>query len=76
YDAMSLEDALIKHVMVTPEQVTYLADMFLDKNKNYMAAEHQDLLIASKYSFVAGLFPLPHRSLQNLQNSLELDLVS
>jgi len=38
-------------------QVTYLADMFLDKNKDYVVAEHQDLLIASKCSFVAGLFP-------------------
>jgi len=31
--------------------------MFLDKNKDYVVAEHQDLLIASKCSFVAGLFP-------------------
>ncbi|KHN17697.1 Unconventional myosin-Va [Glycine soja] len=38
-------------------EVTYLADMFLDKNKDYVVAEHQDLLIASKCSFVAGLFP-------------------
>ncbi|KAK2412429.1 Myosin family protein with Dil domain-containing protein [Trifolium repens] len=38
-------------------EVTYQADMFLDKNKDYVVAEHQDLLIASKCSFVAGLFP-------------------
>lgn len=38
-------------------EVTYLADLFLDKNKDYVVAEHQDLLIASKCSFVAGLFP-------------------
>lgn len=38
-------------------QVTYLADMFLDKNKDYVVAEHQDLLTASKCSFAAGLFP-------------------
>ncbi|KAJ1400696.1 P-loop containing nucleoside triphosphate hydrolase [Sesbania bispinosa] len=38
-------------------EVTYLADMFLDKNKDYVVAEHQDLLTASKCSFVAGLFP-------------------
>lgn len=34
-----------------------MADLFLDKNKDYVVAEHQDLLIASKCSFVAGLFP-------------------
>ncbi|MED6193012.1 hypothetical protein PIB30_014994 [Stylosanthes scabra] len=38
-------------------EVTYLADMFLDKNKDYVVAEHQDLLTASKCIFVAGLFP-------------------
>ena len=38
-------------------QVTYQADMFLDKNKDYVVAEHQDLLTASKCSFVAALFP-------------------
>lgn len=44
-------------------QVTYLADQFLDKNKDYVVAEHQDLLTASKCPFVAGLFPpLPEES--------------
>ncbi|KAF3960594.1 hypothetical protein CMV_014708, partial [Castanea mollissima] len=44
-------------------EVTYLADQFLDKNKDYVVAEHQDLLTASKCSFVAGLFPpLPEES--------------
>ncbi|XP_065849249.1 myosin-17-like [Euphorbia lathyris] len=38
-------------------EVTYLADQFLDKNKDYIVAEHQDLLLASKCSFVASLFP-------------------
>ncbi|ONK66463.1 uncharacterized protein A4U43_C06F8340 [Asparagus officinalis] len=38
-------------------EVTYQADHFLDKNKDYVVAEHQDLLNASKCSFVAGLFP-------------------
>ncbi|KAK4785846.1 hypothetical protein SAY86_002535 [Trapa natans] len=38
-------------------EVTYLADLFLDKNKDYVVAEHQDLLTNSKCSFVAGLFP-------------------
>lgn len=39
------------------KQVTYQADLFLDKNKDYVVAEHQDLLIASRCTFVAGLFP-------------------
>ncbi|XP_062148576.1 myosin-17-like isoform X2 [Alnus glutinosa] len=44
-------------------EVIYLADLFLDKNKDYVVAEHQDLLTASKCSFVAGLFPpLPEES--------------
>lgn len=29
----------------------------MDKNKDYVVPEHQDLLSASKCSFVAGLFP-------------------
>ncbi|XP_057725408.1 myosin-12 isoform X1 [Arachis stenosperma] len=37
--------------------VTYQADYFLDKNKDYVVAEHQALLCASKCSFVANLFP-------------------
>ena len=38
-------------------QVTYQADQFLDKNKDYVVAEHQDLLQASKCPFVAALIP-------------------
>ncbi|KAJ4955072.1 hypothetical protein NE237_011855 [Protea cynaroides] len=38
--------------------VTYQTELFLDKNKDYVVAEHQSLLGASKCSFVAGLFPL------------------
>nr|KYP42747.1 Myosin-J heavy chain [Cajanus cajan] len=38
-------------------EVQYQSDQFLDKNKDYVVAEHQDLLSASKCSFVAGLFP-------------------
>ncbi|KAK4410989.1 Myosin-12 [Sesamum angolense] len=38
-------------------QVTYQADQFLDKNKDYVVAEHQALLTESKCSFVANLFP-------------------
>ncbi|KAL7158252.1 hypothetical protein ABFS83_02G130000 [Erythranthe nasuta] len=37
--------------------VTYQADYFLDKNKDYVIAEHQALLTDSKCSFVANLFP-------------------
>uniref|UniRef100_A0A804ICQ5 Uncharacterized protein n=1 Tax=Musa acuminata subsp. malaccensis TaxID=214687 RepID=A0A804ICQ5_MUSAM len=38
-------------------EVTYQADYFLDKNKDYVVAEHQDLLNASNCPFVSGLFP-------------------
>lgn len=38
--------------------VTYQADHFLDKNKDYVVAEHQALLNDSNCSFVANLFPL------------------
>ncbi|KAI5603286.1 hypothetical protein BDE02_01G209600 [Populus trichocarpa] len=37
--------------------VTYQADQFLDKNKDYVVAEHQALLDASRCPFVANLFP-------------------
>ncbi|AQK97824.1 Myosin family protein with Dil domain [Zea mays] len=37
--------------------VTYQSDQFLDKNKDYVVAEHQELLNGSKCSFVSGLFP-------------------
>ncbi|KAH9292877.1 hypothetical protein KI387_041931 [Taxus chinensis] len=43
--------------------VTYQTDLFLDKNKDYVVAEHQGLLSSSKCSFVASLFPaLPEES--------------
>ncbi|KAG2302442.1 hypothetical protein Bca52824_031093 [Brassica carinata] len=38
-------------------EVQYQSDLFLDKNKDYVIAEHQDLLGASKCPFVVGLFP-------------------
>ncbi|XP_009411029.3 myosin-11-like [Musa acuminata AAA Group] len=38
-------------------EVLYQSDHFLDKNKDYVVAEHQDLLSASKCPFVSGLFP-------------------
>ncbi|KAH9729027.1 Myosin-6 [Citrus sinensis] len=37
--------------------VTYQTELFLDKNKDYVVAEHQALLSASKCSFVSSLFP-------------------
>ncbi|KAF3452326.1 hypothetical protein FNV43_RR02759 [Rhamnella rubrinervis] len=44
-------------------EVQYLSDQFLDKNKDYVVPEYQDLLGASKCTFVAGLFPpLPEES--------------
>ncbi|KAL3812395.1 hypothetical protein ACJIZ3_013663 [Penstemon smallii] len=43
--------------------VTYQTDFFLDKNKDYVVAEHQGLLSASSCSFVSSLFPpLPEES--------------
>ncbi|XP_062143843.1 myosin-11 [Alnus glutinosa] len=38
-------------------EVLYQSAQFLDKNKDYVVPEHQDLLAASKCPFVAGLFP-------------------
>ncbi|EPS57591.1 hypothetical protein M569_17226, partial [Genlisea aurea] len=37
--------------------VTYQTEHFLDKNKDYVIAEHQALLSASSCQFVSGLFP-------------------
>ncbi|KAJ1375698.1 P-loop containing nucleoside triphosphate hydrolase, partial [Sesbania bispinosa] len=37
--------------------VTYQTELFLDKNKDYVVAEHQALLHASKCPFVSALFP-------------------
>ncbi|KAI3517097.1 hypothetical protein L1887_16304 [Cichorium endivia] len=38
-------------------EVQYQSEQFLDKNKDYVIPEHQDLLGASKCPFVASLFP-------------------
>ncbi|XP_050236571.1 myosin-9 isoform X2 [Mercurialis annua] len=38
-------------------EVQYQSDQFLDKNKDYVVPEHQDLLSASQCSFVESLFP-------------------
>eukprot|EP00850_Spirogloea_muscicola_P024021 SM000424S15774 [mRNA] locus=s424:4361:16524:- [translate_table: standard] len=39
-------------------QVTYQTDLFLEKNKDYIVAEHQTLLGNSSCPFVASIFPL------------------
>ncbi|GAB2287440.1 hypothetical protein Dimus_021817 [Dionaea muscipula] len=51
---LSRTDFIISHYA---GEVQYQADQFLDKNKDYVVAEHQDLLSLSKCPFVAGLFP-------------------
>ncbi|CAN0906866.1 XI-K [Linum grandiflorum] len=38
-------------------EVNYQANQFLDKNKDYVIAEHQALMTASQCHFVVGLFP-------------------
>ncbi|KAJ4885060.1 Myosin-16 [Raphanus sativus] len=51
--------------------VRYQSDQFLDKNKDYVVAEHQDLLNASKCSFLSGLFPpLPKESSKSKFSSI------
>ncbi|CAN4114485.1 unnamed protein product [Withania somnifera] len=51
---LSRTDFIISHYA---GEVQYQSDQFLDKNKDYIVPEHQDLLCDSKCSFVAGLFP-------------------
>ncbi|XP_023645044.1 myosin-5 isoform X2 [Capsella rubella] len=41
-------------------EVTYQSDHFIDKNRDYIVAEHQALFTASNCSFVAGLFHSLH----------------
>ncbi|KMZ68017.1 Myosin-11 [Zostera marina] len=38
-------------------EVLYQSDLFLDKNKDYVVPEHQELMGSSKCSFVSELFP-------------------
>ncbi|KAL4558700.1 hypothetical protein LXL04_036901 [Taraxacum kok-saghyz] len=38
-------------------EVQYQSEQFLDKNKDYVVPEHQDMLTASKCFFISGLFP-------------------
>ncbi|THU47876.1 hypothetical protein C4D60_Mb09t20270 [Musa balbisiana] len=51
---LSRSDFIISHYA---GDVTYQTEFFLDKNKDYVVAEHQALLTASKCSFVSSLFP-------------------
>ncbi|XP_057550107.1 myosin-9-like [Amaranthus tricolor] len=51
---LSRTDFIISHYA---GEVLYQSDQFLDKNKDYVVPEHQDLITSSKCSFVAGLFP-------------------
>ncbi|MFS7930647.1 putative myosin ATPase [Helianthus anomalus] len=51
---LARSDFIISHYA---GEVHYQSELFLDKNKDYVVPEHQDLLLASKCSFVAGLFP-------------------
>ncbi|KAK1397940.1 Myosin-6 like [Heracleum sosnowskyi] len=51
----SRSDFTIRHYA---GDVTYQAELFLDKNRDPVVAEHQSLLLASSCSFVASLFPL------------------
>ena len=37
--------------------MTYRTDAFLEKNRDFVVAEHQALLGASARKFVCGLFP-------------------
>jgi hypothetical protein len=48
---------LTESVILIYPQVTYQSDHFLDKNKDYVVAEHAELLNASRCSFVSVLFP-------------------
>ncbi|KAK9201406.1 hypothetical protein WN944_016608 [Citrus x changshan-huyou] len=57
---LALSDFTICHYA---GDVTYQTELFLDKNKDYVVAEHQALLSASKCSFVSSLFlPLAEES--------------
>lgn len=54
---LQLSDGRLLNFLLLHLQVIYQANHFLDKNKDYVVAEHQDLLHDSKCPFVANLFP-------------------
>ncbi|MFS8022610.1 putative myosin head, motor domain, armadillo-like helical [Helianthus anomalus] len=46
------------------------SEQFLDKNKDYVVPEHQDMLTASKCFFVSGLFPpMPEKAMKSSNKS-------
>ncbi|EMS55825.1 Myosin-J heavy chain [Triticum urartu] len=52
-------------------EVTYQSDHFLDKNRDYVVGEHEELLNASKCSFVSGLFPsVPEENTKSSKSSI------
>ncbi|KAM3299524.1 hypothetical protein ACQJBY_040826 [Aegilops geniculata] len=52
-------------------EVTYQSDHFLDKNRDYVVVEHEELLNASKCSFVSGLFPsVPEENTKSSKSSI------
>ncbi|GJU24204.1 AAA+ ATPase domain-containing protein [Tanacetum coccineum] len=51
-------------------EVQYQSEQFLDKNKDYVVPEHQDMLTASKCFFISGLFPpLPDEATKSSNKS-------
>uniref|UniRef100_A0ACD5T7Z5 Uncharacterized protein n=1 Tax=Avena sativa TaxID=4498 RepID=A0ACD5T7Z5_AVESA len=52
-------------------EVTYQSDHFLDKNRDYVVVEHEELLNASKCSFVSRLFPsVPEENTKSSKSSI------
>ncbi|KAL8224936.1 hypothetical protein R6Q57_017493 [Mikania cordata] len=57
-------------------EVQYQSEQFLDKNKDYVVPEHQDMLTASKCFFVSGLFPpLPEEATKSSNKSSKFSSV-
>ncbi|KAJ8452460.1 hypothetical protein Cgig2_000049 [Carnegiea gigantea] len=71
---MSRSDFIISHYA---GEVLYQSDQFLDKNKDYVVPEHQDLLSASKCPFVACLFPpLPEETTKSSNKSAKFSSIA
>lgn len=51
-------------------QVIYQSEQFLDKNKDYVVPEQNELLNESKCSFVSNLFPITEESKSAKFNSI------
>ncbi|GJM84472.1 hypothetical protein PR202_ga00145 [Eleusine coracana subsp. coracana] len=54
---LSKTDFAISHFAGKACPVTYQTELFLEKNRDYIIAEHQNLLSSSKCSFISCLFP-------------------